>query len=107
MRVVRRSCRRPGRLVPATARRLRSRAIRLRPGQVIDWHSTGKREELLIILAGTVHVEQEDPDPDCGRGGRGRALRLTASHCAFIPSRTRHRVLNRSRHPARYLYIAA
>ena len=98
-RVVRRSCRRPGRLVPPAARRLRSRAILLRPGRSVGWHSTQRREELLVVLSGSVQLEYGQPGP------RRRVVQLGALQCAFIPSRTRHRVINRSRPLAHYLYI--
>ena len=89
---------RPGRLLPPSAKRLRGRAILLRPGQAVDWHSTGAREELMIVLAGTVRLE-------LGRAGRPRATSLRAGRCAFVPSATIHRVVNRTTRNAQYLYI--
>lgn len=75
------------------------------------WHSTKEREELLLVVGGEVEVQ-------ISRRGRslirlrhfrgtpqsgGRALRQ--GQCAFLPARTRHRVVNRSRAPARYVYV--
>lgn len=88
---------RPGRLVPPEARRLRSRLVRLAPGGVMDWHSTGAREELLIVLQGMVVLEA------AGRGPVTRR-RVTVGQCAFVPSRTRHRVVNRAARSADYIY---
>ena len=89
----------PGRLVPPSAARLRSRAMRLSPNAEVAWHSTGEREELLIGLAGEVQIERR-------RSGRvtGR-LRLRAGETLFIPQRVEHRVVNRSRRSARYIYV--
>jgi mannose-6-phosphate isomerase-like protein (cupin superfamily) len=62
------------------------------------WHSTKRKEELLLGLAGTVAVEV------C-RGRRVRRLTLRPGRYVFLPQETRHRVVNRSPAPARYLYI--
>lgn len=65
----------------------------------MGWHSTGRREELLVALGGSVHVEY--------RNGRGRthATTLHAGQCAFIPSGVWHRVVNRAKQASRYLYV--
>ncbi|MBI3319373.1 MAG: cupin domain-containing protein [Candidatus Omnitrophica bacterium] len=100
-RMVRRSYRRAGRLVPPSATRLRGRSMILAPAQAVDWHSTDAREELLIALRGTVCVERKD--------GRKRitTISLLAGQCAFLPCATRHRVVNRSLRIAHYLYVTA
>ena len=85
---------RPGKLVPSSATRLRSRMVRLAPGQIMEWHSTKAREELLIVLVGRVTLELKDGAPKQLREGR----------CAFVPSRTMHRVVNRTRAAAVYIY---
>ena len=73
----------------------------LAPDQAVDWHSTGVREELLIALQGTVCVERQD--------GRRRiiATSLLAGQCAWLSCATIHRVVNRSRKTAHYLYVTA
>ena len=65
----------------------------------MDWHSTGRREELLIALVGSVRVEY--------RNGRGRtqAMTVRAGQCAFIPSGVWHRVINRAKRVSQYLYL--
>ncbi len=64
----------------------------------MDWHSTEAREELLLAMAGAVELQIRSRSTV-----RRRALR--AGQCAFLPARTRHRVVNRSRTPARYVYV--
>jgi mannose-6-phosphate isomerase-like protein (cupin superfamily) len=89
---------RAGRLTPPQARILRARAVRLLPAGVMDWHSTQHREELLIALDGTLRVE-------LAAGQHPRAVPLRAGECTFLPPRTLHRVINRSRRIARYVYV--
>ena len=97
----RRSYRRAGRLVPSSAQRLRGRSIHLAPGHAVDWHSTGRREEILIAVGGRLWLEREEPS------GRVRTATLAEGQCAFLPSGVRHRVVNRSRQPSQYLYLTA
>jgi mannose-6-phosphate isomerase-like protein (cupin superfamily) len=87
-------------LVPPSAR-LRSRAMHVAPGGAIEWHSTDEREELLLVLSGTLSLEIETPQ-------RRRALRrLAAGAALYLPSRVRHRVRNRSRRRLVYVYVTA
>ena len=95
------SYRRAGRLLPKRADGLRAGAVTLKPGGVMDWHSNGAREELLIALAGRIRIELRSSSR------KSRRLALAAGHCALLPSRTLHRVLNRSRRLATYLYVTA
>ncbi len=87
-----------GRLVPRSARGLRAGSVILQPGEVMDWHSTQKREELLIALRGTVRLEVR-------RASRVRGWMIRAGSCVLVPRRTRHRVVNRSAGAAHYLYV--
>jgi mannose-6-phosphate isomerase-like protein (cupin superfamily) len=75
----------------------------------MDWHSTGDREELLILLAGRVEVEARPGGGARRAGASARITRvaLSVGQCAFIPSEIPHRVFNRSRTAARYLYVTA
>ena len=88
-----------GRVVPTSARALRARAVRLKPGGIMEWHSTQEREELLVGLGGQVHVEV--------RTGAGyvRRLSLKRGQSIFLTSRMFHRVVNDSHAVARYLYV--
>lgn len=85
--------------MPSTARGVRARCVILRRGEVMPWHSTRGREELLIAWRGTMHVEVN----------RARLLRrkVRAGQCLFLPSQTLHRVVNRSTAEVAYLYITA
>ena len=92
---------REGRLIPRRPRGLRASVVRLPPRGVMAWHSTEGREELLLVVGGEVEV-QISRRPSRSHPRR-RALRK--GQCAFLPARTHHRVVNRSRAPARYLYV--
>ena len=110
LRVVRRSYRRAGRLVPPASRRLRSRSMILKPGQSVEWHSTGSREELLIGISGTVTLEYRACPPrqtQRRRDGPRRIRRATlpAGGCLFLPHRIEHRVVNRASRMAHYIYL--
>ena len=96
------SYRRAGRLTPKRGRgSVRAGSVRLRPGAVMDWHSTRLREELLILLAGRADLEVDRP------AGRIRCVALRAGQCAWLAPRTAHRVVNRSTATAWYLYVTA
>ena len=101
-RVTKRTYQRPGRLVPRNARGLRARAVVLGRREVMAWHSTRRREELLIALRGTMRVEIEPQMKGCHR-----SLTIKAGECVFLPRATLHRVVNRSAAAARYLYVTA
>ena len=96
--MTRRTFRTPGRLIPSASRGLRARAVRLSTGGVMDWHTTGEREELLLGLRGRVRVEI-----DAGRAVR--QIPLTAGESVFLPRRIRHRVVNASPRASVYLYV--
>ena len=95
-----RSSQRAGRLAPRGAGGLRAGVVVLKPGGIMEWHSTRSREELLIVLAGRVQVEVE------GLSG-AQHVGLNAGACARLPQRTRHRIVNRSTSTARYVYVTA
>ena len=99
MTVTRRSYRRAGRLVPPSSRRLRSRSMILQPGQSVEWHSTGSREELLIGISGTATLEYRDGPR------RVRRASLPAGGCLFLPCHVEHRVVNRASRMAHYIYL--
>ena len=68
----------------------------------MDWHSTNTREELILVLRGRVDVEVEH-----GASGKIRSTALQAGRSVFLPSDTPHRVVNRSRAVAIYIYVTA
>ena len=99
-RLVQRSWRRSGRLVPQSAK-LRSRAMHLAPGDAIDWHSTKDREELLLVLSGILSLELEAPERT------QRVKRLRAGTTIYLPPHVTHRVRNASRQRLTYVYVTA
>ena len=100
-RVATRSFHRGGTLLPPHAAHFKGRAIRLSPGQAIEWHSTRRREEVLLVFRGAISLER------CSDGERIRTMTLSAGRLAFIPAQTWHRVVNRSRRQAHYIYLTA
>lgn len=68
----------------------------------MDWHSTNTREELLLAHRGRLCLDVRLP-------GRRlpRRLALAAGQCVFLPTRTWHRVVNRSSSLAAYTYVTA
>ena len=80
---------------------MKAGVVRLGSGQSMEWHSTNAREELLIALEGQVRLEVE-ASPQLIR-----RVTLKAGHCVFLPAHVLHRVINRSSHRARYLYVTA
>ncbi len=89
---------RPGRLIPKTAGGLRARTVQLKPGERMARHSTGHREELLIMVDGSLRVEAESPT-------RTRRLTVTRGEAVFLPKRTPHAIINASQARAIYLYV--
>jgi mannose-6-phosphate isomerase-like protein (cupin superfamily) len=70
---------------------------------MVDWHSTDHREELLLALGGRVEVQVQIRS----RSASARRITLTSGQSLFLPSRTRHRVVNRRSAQARYVYVTA
>ena len=90
---------RSGRLIPKAAGGLRARSVGLRPGERMAWHSTGAREELLVMVRGCLRVDAETTP------GRVRRLMVKSGEAVFLPQRTPHTVVNAFRAAARYLYV--
>lgn len=87
--------------MPRRAAGLRAGAVVLRPGKIMDWHSTKSREELLIALQGLVQVEVGRPHQT------PRRIPLKNGACLLLPPHTRHRVVNAATKSARYIYVTA
>ena len=75
--------------------------MRLSPGQGVNWHSTGRREEVVLAVRGTLWLEYEQ------HAHRVRSLTLSAGECVFLSQAVRHRVINRSGRTTHYLYLTA
>ena len=92
------SYRKPGRLLPRRPQGLRGGSVLLRPREIMEWHTTGNREELLIVLVGRLQLEVQRPR-------RLTTCVAKAGECVLIPQGLTHRVLNRSTTNVRYLYV--
>jgi mannose-6-phosphate isomerase-like protein (cupin superfamily) len=82
--------------VPQTAG-MRSGYVRLKPGESVGWHTTGKNEEALVILHGAGEARIE------GREGRT----FTAPRLVYIPPATRHNIVNTGDRLLEYVYVVA
>lgn len=98
-RVIVRSTRQRGRLIPRRARGLRAGAVTLKPGESMEWHSTRDREELIAVLDGRLSLEFHAPRQ------RLRRAALRQGQCAFVRADTMHRLTNVSASPSRYIYV--
>ncbi len=76
---------------------MHSGLVSLQSGQAVGSHTTGKHEELLVILDGTGEVEIE---------GHGRQ-RIQKGCVAYIPPATQHNVFNVDTKPLRYIYVVS
>ncbi|MFH1207633.1 MAG: cupin domain-containing protein [Patescibacteria group bacterium] len=87
--------RKPGRLLyPPRTKRLRAGFNVLKPGQSVGEHTTGRHEEILIILKGTALLL-----------ANGKKKKIKAGNVAYNPPRTVHNVTNSGKHILRYIYI--
>ena len=89
----------PGRLIVAPKHGLRARSVRLSTGVGMDWHSTGKREELILVVGGRVEVSIKPAS------GKVRRIRLREGQGVFLPSATMHSVASRLSPASRYVYV--
>jgi len=82
--------------VPQTAG-MRSGFVRLKPGESVGWHTTGKNEESLVVLHGRGEA--------CLEGQS--SLAFTAPTLVYIPAATRHTVVNTGDELLEYVYVVA
>ena len=76
---------------------MRSGYVRLKPGQTVGWHTTGKNEESLVILSGRGEARLE--------GLPARAF--SAPALVYIPPAMKHNVANTSNEILEYVYVVA
>ncbi len=76
---------------------MRSGFVRLKPGETVGWHTTGKNEESLVVLHGRGEARIE--------GQAARAFQAPA--LAYIPPATRHNVANTGDSVLEYVYVVA
>jgi mannose-6-phosphate isomerase-like protein (cupin superfamily) len=76
---------------------MRSGLVRLKAGESIGEHTTGKNEESLVVLhgQGEAHIEGHP------------AIAFTASALVYIPSASRHNVVNTGSVLLEYVYVVA
>jgi len=82
--------------VPQTAG-MRSGFVRLKTGETVGWHTTGKNEESLVILRGSGEARIEGQP----------AQAFTAPAFVYIPPATRHNVANTGSKLLEYVYVVA
>jgi quercetin dioxygenase-like cupin family protein len=76
---------------------MRSGYVRLKPGETVGWHTTGKNEESLVVLNGHGEARVE-----------GKAARVFAAPAlVYIPPTTRHNVANTGSEVLEYVYVVA
>ncbi|MDR3793783.1 MAG: cupin domain-containing protein [Terracidiphilus sp.] len=82
--------------IPQTAG-MHSGIVRLKPGETVGWHTTGQREEALVILRGQGEALM---DGKAGVSFKGPVL-------VYIPPATRHNVKNTGQGILEYVYVVA
>jgi len=76
---------------------MRSGFVRLKPGETVGWHTTGKNEESLVVLRGRGEARIE-----------GQPIRAFAAPAlVYIPPATRHNVVNIGNELLEYVYVVA
>jgi oxalate decarboxylase/phosphoglucose isomerase-like protein (cupin superfamily) len=76
---------------------MRSGLVRLKPGETVGWHTTGKNEESLVILAGHGEALLE-----------GQPARTFAAPAfVYIPPAMKHNVANTGKDMLEYVYVVA
>jgi len=78
---------------------MRSGFVRLKPGQSVGWHSTGRNEESLVVLRGQGQTQVE--------GQPARKLGVEAPGFVYIPPAMRHNVTNTGADVLEYVYVVA
>jgi mannose-6-phosphate isomerase-like protein (cupin superfamily) len=76
---------------------MRSGYVRLKPGETVGWHTTGKNEESLVILSGRGEARLE--------GQPARAF--SAPALVYIPPALKHNVANTGNGILEYVYVVA
>jgi len=76
---------------------MRSGLVRLKAGESIGEHTTGKNEESLVVLRGQGEARIEGHPP----------IPFTAPALVYIPSASRHNVVNTGSNLLEYVYVVA
>lgn len=76
---------------------MRSGCVTLRADETVGWHTTGAREELIIVLAGTGEARfREKP-----------AITVRAGEALYVPPQCEHDLASTGPEPLRYIYVVA
>ena len=81
---------------PPESQKLKAGRITLSPGEEIGEHVTEKREEILIVLKGTVTLMKE-----------GETIQLREGETHFIKEGVRHNTKNETQTPLEYIYVVS
>jgi quercetin dioxygenase-like cupin family protein len=76
---------------------MRSGVVVLSPGASVGRHTTGSREELIVVLEGRGEVRVE----------REAAIPVGPGTAAYVPPSRQHDVVNVADRPLRYVYVVA
>jgi len=76
---------------------MRSGYVRLKPGETVGWHTTGKNEESLVILTGRGEARFEGLPP----------RPFAAPMLVYIPPALKHNVTNTGAETLEYVYVVA
>jgi len=79
------------------ARKMTSGLVILERNEEVGEHNTNEKEELIIVLEGNATLEVEGSD----------FSEVETGSVAYIPTRTKHNVRNKSDSKLRYLYVVA
>ena len=74
---------------------MRSGQVILKPGEEIGQHTTGNREEAIVILKGKAEVSSD----------KGESLIAEGDTVVYMPPDTKHNVKNIGKDNLRYIYI--
>ena len=85
-----------GWVTPEESKKIRSRVEVLQPGKEIGEHSTGGKEEIIIVLEGEATITIE-----------GGEATVCDGFALFIPEGKVHNVSNKGSVPLRYMYVVA
>ncbi len=76
---------------------LKSGHVILRPGEDIGRHTTGEREEIIIIIKGNGEAEVN----------RRNVLKIKANSILYIPPRTCHDIKNTGMEDLEYIFVTS
>jgi mannose-6-phosphate isomerase-like protein (cupin superfamily) len=84
-------------LTADNAFKMKSGIVTLQPDKAVGVHNTDGQEELIIVMEGKATIEIEG----------SLQSEVEVGSVAYIPNRTQHNVLNRTKNRLRYIYVAS